>query len=248
MGGNDTILGGGGKDTIYGGPGDDVIGGGASTDFIYGGDGNDVLKGNNVNPATGPDFLWGDSIGPGFDDQGHDILMGGAASTGEAMTGGPGNDALLPTLARTTGHLLNGGDGADFVFAFNMSKGPTTDVVDLDGIRDFAVPITSACSLKASADLRGPTPGTKFAVPCRLPWPKQLSRLEDMVEVTVEIGSDGSATAEGTFYQGLLKTSGSVSREMANWQGSLAADSCSCDPLMPGPPPDRPEMPWDFEA
>ncbi len=105
--GDDTLHGMLGNDDLFGGTGDDSAHGGMGADLVQGGDGNDALHGGH----------------------GGDTLIGGLGE--DTLFGGYGNDLISGLTAQVaqdgsiaegdidTADYLNGGDGADTIFAGN---------------------------------------------------------------------------------------------------------------------------------
>jgi Ca2+-binding RTX toxin-like protein len=122
---SDLIKAGGGDDTVFSLAGPDNADGGSGDDTLFGGDGADTLKG-----GTGRDFLDG-----GF---GLDVLRGGAGGDvvvsfldADRLFGDRGGDEL--TLFR--GGSMEGGTGADKLFADLGNDGATTTTTDMVGGR-----------------------------------------------------------------------------------------------------------------
>lgn len=244
LGGDDEIIGGGGQDKIFGGPGDDHLVGGSQADALYGQDGDDVLEGrNDVRVGRrdyGVDELYGDwSLGCGAcDDSGDDVLKGGTHSMGERMVAGPGNDVLIPTVDRTYGHQLNGGDGKDVVVEVNYSTGANTDVVDLNGEYDASLPLGTYCVTKVQ--LRFPRPGDKVKrgygeLSCGIPWGDRLEGLNRVLPVTGTLRENGDVEVESKLVNDLAKVKVTQWRAATKVQASFAEDVCLCDPLTDNP-------------
>ncbi|MGB3166131.1 MAG: calcium-binding protein [Alteraurantiacibacter sp.] len=145
---DDTINGYGGYDALYGFGGDDILDGGNDDDMLYGGDGNDVLMGGSGNDSlnggtgaddmhggSGSDTYWVDDAGDTVTelaDEGVDtvyssigitlgdnlenltLVDGGNAGTGNGL-------ANVITADPRTGATLDGGGGADVIFASKQS-------------------------------------------------------------------------------------------------------------------------------
>src|SRR5574343_86259 len=137
--GSDNLSGLGGDDVLSGQIGDDTLDGGSGNDTLDGGDGNDTLNG-----GLGADALTGGA--------GLDTLRGGDGNdtlydTGESsLSGEDGNDLLTVTSVenggRTTGLLLDGGEGNDTLSAptFTQAFGGAGDNLFITSARQAVAP------------------------------------------------------------------------------------------------------------
>jgi Ca2+-binding RTX toxin-like protein len=157
--GHDTLQGDGGADWLAGQEGDDQLEGGAGDDTLLGGNGHDTLSG-----GEGDDWLaggMGDDLlvaGAGHDtldgDAGNDTLVGAyfgdAATWGNYLNGGEGEDVLRIG----SGDIATGGNGADrFELAADMPGGIAT-IMDYNAGLDELVVVYDAA---------GPTPVVTLA-------------------------------------------------------------------------------------
>ena len=253
MGGNDIIIGGGGENNLWGGPGNDYIVGGTHSDFIYGGDGDDIIIGNNdcfpgTHSKCGADFLYGDSFHDA--DSGDDAIYGGTLSLTEVMDGGPGNDILVPTVARRHGATIEAGAGNDVVvtldFSYGFVKSDKVNLGAVDGRVKLGMPLGKTCQVNAELDLQNPEDSGEGKVTCQLPWPEHVSGLDTFIPLTASIDQEGEVTMSADLYNQLAGLSVSASRDMTKFQASLGGDICICDPLA-NPAPSDP-MPYDWDA
>jgi len=129
---DDLLMGNGGDDRLYGDDGDDSAWGGAGNDYIAGGSGGDYLVGDDDSDSgenDGADILLGGAgddtlYGAGGNDQlgggaGIDLLYGGDGD--DLIEGGPGSDFLRGGAGADT-FLFNRGDGFDIVVGDNDDK------------------------------------------------------------------------------------------------------------------------------
>lgn len=237
-GGDDTLYGGGGRDDrLFGEEGDDTLVGGPWGDYFMGGPGDDVLRGM----GSGGPLTDGDGQDIMRAHTGHDVLMGGSLAIGETMYAGPGNDVLLPTAPRLLKNFADGGSGHDVVVAVNLAH----DLVDLNGIPEVSVG-AGACRWRVPLQLQSNGAATGGEMSCTLPWPRSLSGLDGVLDVSGSIDPDGNTSLSGSLFGGMGSVSGSDWREIARGQNGLDSDVCICDRLVDvGQPVGDPRIPWD---
>lgn len=150
--GDDTILGGVGIDRLDGGLGNDTLDGGGGDDWLDGGIGNDRITGNSgldtVSYAVAPAGVTvnlastkaQDTIGAGTDtlltienvigSSFNDTLFG--TSSGNAMTGGTGNDRLEGAKGADK-YIYNSGDGDDVIADYREADSSVSDTLSFGG-------------------------------------------------------------------------------------------------------------------
>jgi Ca2+-binding RTX toxin-like protein len=125
LGGNDTLRGDLGNDTLDGGTGADAMDGDAGNDIYYVDD-----LGDTVTDASGIDEIRTALASYTMTATGIEFLTGTSA-TGQALTGGSGNDVITGGVGDD---VLDGGAGVD-----NLRGGKGDDTYYADNSQDFAV-------------------------------------------------------------------------------------------------------------
>jgi Ca2+-binding RTX toxin-like protein len=110
--GNDSVLGGAGPNYIDGGNGNDTLDGAAGNDTLLGGEGADNLVGGD-----GADSLIGG--------EGRDSI---AATIGDTVDGGNGDDQISFSSGVSGNHYLVGGAGSDQFQGFVLSTSASMTV------------------------------------------------------------------------------------------------------------------------
>jgi hypothetical protein len=269
--GNDNIVAGAGHDTIYGGSGSDTINGDYpefyyqpysgqtvvrpsaddAADTIFAGSGADTSDGEE-----GDDFIdAGDSAGtPGaplsassielaYGRAGDDVIIGSGPTWANTFFGGAGNDILYPYPFRVVSNSVTGDDGSDVAVLANMARLMQPDLADLDGAPEIG--ISSACTVVdplTSGEDQG-------SMKCDLPWPSQLSGLNEILTVTANVDQSGNVTWGGDLYDGLAEIQVDSWRQLAHGAG-ITSDVCLCDPLVQvgALPPSGYYGPYDYKG
>jgi Ca2+-binding RTX toxin-like protein len=263
-GGVDTMYGGPGNDKIYGGNAREWLFGGSGSDYIDAGAGDELVLGDNPdtglrdktdNGLPGNDIIFaGTGSVSAEGGPGNDIILtlgGGskAATSTEWVYGGPGNDVLIgtgpagagdyfgnagsdfisPPFIRLNplGNVAYGGDGNDVIVAFNGFR----DHVNYGELStNVTVPVGN-CKVTVALPAK-PKPGDTGKVTCSLPVKVKVPGLVDGVTLKTSIDASGKAVNSVDYKPAKeLKAAQAI---LAVVRGGFPADTCVCDPKIPG--------------
>ncbi|MCG7630507.1 PKD domain-containing protein [Epibacterium sp. MM17-32] len=203
--GNDLVNAGDGDDTMYGGAGNDTLRGFEGEDIAFGGEGDDLIYADVAFGEGGNDTLRGDSGADSLSGgEGRDAIIGGAGddvlSGGngvDRLAGGAGDDVLIADMEDAR---LSGGRGFDVVVFAEAADVFEFTGRRVDGIEamDFTNGLENTLNITRWYDIRQSNLD-ELAV---------SGDLGDVVNISLEMESDGQEERDGVTYDRYIDATG----------------------------------------